>query len=298
MVWAVTSGWTVAGSSPASAAAAAGDVISTVAGGGAMTAPPNGAAATAEMLGQPLDATVDRSGNIVVADQNDNVIRVVAGSTGTFYGRAMSRGALYTVVGTGTANYTGDGGPAAAATLWGPNGVVVDSAGDLIITDTGNNEVRFVPRATGVYFGLFMTAGDIYDIAGNAQSSGYAGDGGQATAALMSSPDGLALDPQGNLLVADTGNDVVRLVGNHAGPDLGVAVTPGDIYTVAGNGNFGYSGDGGPAAAATLNLQSFSGVATDAQGDLILADGGNSVVRMVAAQSGSYATMPVTAGDI
>lgn len=286
------------GATPASAAAAPADVITTVAGGGVAAFSTNAVSARAAALGQPLAAAVDASGNIVVADQNDNVIRVVADSTGTFYGQAMTRGDIYTIAGTGEANYTGDGGPARSATLWGPCGVAVDAAGDIAITDTGNSVVRFIPKSTGVAFGLFMTAGNIYDIAGNGLSSGYSGDGGQATTAELSSPDGIAFDPKGNLLVADTGNNVIRLVGQHAGTDLGISVTPGDIYTVVGNSNFGYSGDGGPAVDATLSLESFSGLATDARGDLILADGGNSVVRMVAAFSGFYGSTAVTAGDI
>ena len=141
-------------------------------------------------------------------------------------------GDIITVAGNGTAGYSGDNGPATAAELNGPNGVAVDSAGDLFIADTANNVIREVVKATG----------DIITVAGNG-TAGYSGDNGPATAAELDSPRGIAVDSAGDLFIADSGNNVIREV---------VKAT-GDIITVAGNGTAGYSGDGGPATAAELN---------------------------------------------
>ena len=167
-------------------------------------------------------------------------------------------GDIITVAGNGNAGYSGDGGPATAAELNGPNGVAVDSAGDLFIADTDNNVVREVVKATG----------DIITVAGNG-TAGYSGDGGPATAAELNGPDGVAVDSAGDLFIADTVNNVVREV---------VKAT-GDIITVAGDGTAGYSGDDGPATAAELDDP--GRVAVDSAGDLFIADGGNNVVREV-----------------
>ncbi len=140
-------------------------------------------------------------------------------------------GDITTIAGNGTAGYSGDGGPATAAELSDPSGVAVDGSGDLFIADSGNNVVREVNLNTGI----------ITTIAGNG-TQGYRGDGGPATAAELSGPDGLALDGSGDLFIADSSNNVIREV------NLGTGI----ITTVAGNGTDGYSGDGGLATAAEL----------------------------------------------
>ncbi|MDE3087589.1 MAG: IPT/TIG domain-containing protein [Acidobacteriota bacterium] len=273
------------------------DIVTTVVGDGAHAYTANGVGASAALLGDPLTAAVDPAGDIVVPDQNDNVIRAVAGSTGTAYGLAMTKGDIYTIAGTGVGGFGGDGGPARAAELWGPSGVALDGAGDVAITDTINDEVRFLPHATGVYFGVYMVSGNIYDVAGDNQD-GYFGDGGQATAAMLSGPDGVTFDAQGNLVFADTNNDVIRLVVQNTGTDFGHSVVEGDIYTIAGNGTFGYSGNGGPATAAALDLEPLSGVAVDGAGNLVMADGINNVIRVVAGSAGTYYGIAMQTGDI
>ena len=131
--------------------------------------------------------------------------------TGTFYGQPMTAGDIYTVAGTGTAGFSGDGGPATAAELDNPDGVAVDRAGNLVIADTYNNRVRVVAASTGTFYGQAMTAGDIYTVAGNG-TGGYAGDGGPAVAAELDSPQGVAVDRAGELVIGDGGNARVRLV--------------------------------------------------------------------------------------
>jgi len=157
----------------------------------------------------------------------------------------IAGGTITTVAGNGTAGYSGDGGPATSAELNGPQGLAVDGAGNLFIVDTGNNRVRKVDAA-----------GTIITVAGNG-TQGYSGDGGPAASAELNQPAGVAVDNTGNLFISDTGNSRLRMV-NPAGT----------ITTVAGNGNRGYSGDGGPATSAALIPV---GVAVDGAGNLFIA---------------------------
>jgi hypothetical protein len=221
---------------------------------------------------------VDGAGNLVIADTSNQRIRVVAARTGTFYGQAMTVRHIYTVAGNGTFGFSGDGGPATAAELRIPQGVVVDGAGNLVITDSANNRIRVVAASTGTFYGQAMTAGDIYTVAGNG-TFGFSGDGGPATATELGSPAQTVVDGAGNLVIADSGTDRVRVVAASAGTFYGQAMTAGDIYTVAGNGTFGFSGDGGPALSAELNRP--QGVAVDAAGGLLVVDMGSNRIREV-----------------
>ena len=170
-------------------------------------------------------------------------------------------GAITTVAGDGEPGYSGDGGLATDAALnlgvYGVgDGLAVDAQGDLFIADTFDNAIREV-----------LSDGIITTVAGNG-TPGYSGDGGPATDAELNGPDGVAVNEQGDLFIADSNNNVIREV-----------LPDGIITTIAGNGAAGYSGDGGPATAATLNYP--SGVAVDSEGDLFVADGGNAAVREV-----------------
>ena len=183
---------------------------------------------------------VDGSGHLFIADFSNVVVREVD----------LTTGVITTVTGNGHQGYSGDGGPATAAELGGPEGVAVDASGDLFIADTGNSAIREVDHATGV---ITTVAGDGFQ--------NYSGDGGPATAAELHFPNGVAVDSSGNLLIADTSNNRIREV-DHA---------TGVITTVAGGqgGRSGF-GDGGPATAAGLPLP--NGVTVDASGDLFIAD--------------------------
>src|SRR5205814_3554232 len=118
---------------------------------------------------------------------------VVAKSTGTSYGISMTAGDIYTVAGTGTPGSSGDGGAATSAELYYPSGVAVDGAGNLVVADAGNSRVRVVAKSAGTSYGISMTAGDIYTVAGNGTYS-YFGDGGAATSAEFANPSGVAVD--------------------------------------------------------------------------------------------------------
>jgi sugar lactone lactonase YvrE len=202
-----------------------------------------GPAAQAQLQG-PYGVSVDRHGNVYVADQRNNRVRKIT-----------AHGTISTVAGNGKRGFVGDGGPAIGAALAGPNATVSDADGNLYIADSGNHRVRKV-----------SPDGMITTIAGTKQ--GYAGDGGPAVGAKLNLPAALALDGKGTLYIGDFLNHVVRKVS----PD-------GVIQTVAGTGERGFNGDGLPATRAQLNEPGGVGIATD--GSLLIADGLNFRVRRV-----------------
>ncbi len=288
-------------STSASAAPKSGtQYITTVAGGGTDATPSNGMPSLSATLGSPLSAVFDSHGNVVFADQSNNVIRVAATSTGSFYGRAMVAGYSYTIAGDGNPD-GGDGpwgttAPATEVEFNDPNGVAVDPlTGDVAITDTLNNAVRLLAEANGTRFGVSMTAGRIYTVAGE---GGSISNGEQASSAGLASPDGIAFDAHGDLVIADTFNDDVRFLPAQSGTYFGQVMQAGSIYVIAGNTINGYSGDGGPAVSAELAMDSFNGLAVDPRGDVVVADPDNNVVRLVAAAGGTAFGQTVKAGDI
>jgi uncharacterized protein (TIGR03437 family) len=221
-------------------------IITTVAGDGDYHYGGDGGPATSAQLNGPSSVAADGAGNLYIADAFNNRIRMVSPG-----------GVITTVAGNGAPSYSGDGGPATSAELAGPGGVAVDSAGDIFIADGANNRIRMV-----------TPGGIITTVAGNG-ARGYSGDGGPATSALLWGPTGIVLDHKGNVFIADSGNNRIRMV------------SPGGVVTtVAGNGTHGYSGDGGPATNASLNLP--WSVAVDNAGNLFIADSGNNRVRQVA----------------
>jgi uncharacterized protein (TIGR03437 family) len=202
----------------------------------------DGGAATSASLNFPAGLAVDSSGNLYIADANNNRIRKV------------SSGIITTIAGTGVAAFSGDGGPAANAALNNPSAVALDSSGNLYIVDRFNFRVREV------------SGGIIRTVAGTGVG-GFSGDGGPATSAMLSNTQGITLDALGNLYIADYGNNRIRVVSN------------GNISTVAGNGTAGFSGDGGPATAASIYEP--QSVAVDSTGQLFITDFGNDRVRKV-----------------
>jgi uncharacterized protein (TIGR03437 family) len=222
-----------------------GGTINTFAGDGVTGFAGDGGVATSAQLnlGVSSGIAVDSAGNVYIADSGNNRIRRVSVS-----------GVITTVAGNGSAAYTGDSGVATSASLNGPVAVAVDASGNLYIADAGNNVVRKV-----------STSGIITTVAGNG-TAGFSGDGGRATSAQLWTPSGVAVDHAGNLYIADYGNYRIRLV------------SAGTISTIAGNGTEAYAGDGGPATAASLAP---AGIASDALGNLFIADQNNNRIREV-----------------
>jgi RHS repeat-associated protein len=265
-----------------------------VAGNGTAGVTGNGALATSAELSGPVAVAMD-GGGIVIADTGNNEVRFVPATTGTYFGQSMVADDIYDIAGNGGVGLSGNGGPATSAKLNGPNGVAVDGNDNVAISDHGNNEVRFVAATSGTYYGQSMTAGDIYDLAGNG-TSGYSGNGGAATSAELSSASGVAFDSSGDLVIADTNNHVVRFVPKNSGTHFGQSMTANDIYVVAGNGTSGLSGNGGVGTSAELGTP--VGVAVDSTGDIYIGDVGNDQIRVVADASGTLAGQSVTADDI
>ena len=209
------------------------------------------------------------------------MVRVVAVRAGRFYGQAMKAGHIYTIAGTGTSGYSGDGGPGTSAELSGPDGVTADQDGNAVVADTGNSRIRVVAAQSGTFYGQAMTAGDIYTIAGDGERN-LTGDGGPAAAAELRLPGGLTTDSAGNLVIADTGNQRIRVIAAQSGTFYGRTMTGGYIYSIGG-------GDGQP------DVGSAQGVAVDSAGNVIVADG--LLVRVMAESSGRFYGQTMTAGD-
>ena len=226
-----------------------GGTITTVAGNGGFRFSGDGGPATSASFNLPQGMAVDSAGNLYIADTYNNRIRKVSGKT------------ITTIAGGG--NALGDGGPATSASLFNPNGVAVDSAGNLYIADSGNSRIRKV------------SGGTIITVAGGGNALG---DGGPATNASLFNPQGVAIDSAGVLYVADTSANRIR------------KISGGTITTVAGNGYTGFSGDGGPATSASLYRP--YGVSVDAAGNLYIADFYNYRIRKV-----SGGTITTVAGN-
>jgi sugar lactone lactonase YvrE len=205
-------------------------------------------------LANPAGVAVDASRNVYFSDAGFNMVVRVDAASGTISRIAGS--------GSSTGGYSGDGGPASSAQLNIPEGVAVDSAGDVYIADMGNCVVREVNHSSAT----------ISTVAGTATncSGPFSGDGGPATQATLGTPAGLAFDGSGNLYISDSYLNMVAKVD-----------TTGTITKIAGSGTTtgGYSGDGGPAGQAQLNTP--QGLATDPTGNLYTADTGNALIRKI-----------------
>ncbi len=218
--------------------------IYTVAGNGTGSFCCDGGPAAAAELNNPFGVAIDVSGNLYIADYRNNRIRKVNTS-----------GIITTIAGNGTAGYSGDGGQATAAELYFPASVATDASGNIYIADVGNERIRLVSTS-----GIISTFAGIGTV-------GYSGDGGQATAAELHSPYGVALDASGNIYIADELNQRIRMVNS-----------TGIINTFAGNGTGSYSGDGGQATVA--EIYNPSSITANA-GNLYIADYTNARIRIV-----------------
>jgi len=241
----------IADSSNARIRAVANGTISTLAGNGTAGDSGDGGAAANANFVFPTGVAVDASGTVYAADFDANRIRKISG------------GIVNAFAGNGTAGVSNDGTPAASAALVFSPSLAVDSSGNVYFSENGGfvSNVRVGSRVRKVSGGTLST------VAGVSGTAGYSGDGGAATSAQLNGPNGVTVDASGNVYVADTHNNRVRMISG------------GTISTIAGNGAAGSAGDGGPATGAQLNLP--QGVAVDSSGNVYIADTGNHRVRVV-----------------
>jgi uncharacterized protein (TIGR03437 family) len=222
-------------------------VVTTFAGNGIVSGfGGEGDPATLTPLDAPQGVVPDLAGNVYISDTNHN--RVIQVDTA---------GNMHTVAGDGTAGNTAGSGTSLGE-VYNPSGLAMDGAGNLYIADTQNQRIQ-----------MLTPGGTISTIVGTG-ASGFSGDGGAALAAELNVPSAVAVDSVGNLYVADTGNNRVRMV-----------TTDGNIATIAGTGDAAYNGDSGLALDIALNMP--GGLALDGQGNVWVADTGNNRVRMLAA---------------
>lgn len=232
-------------------------IITTVAGTGtAGFSGDNGPAASAT-LSNPSALAVDSSGNIYIADTDNHRIRKITGTT------------ITTVAGNGEQGFSGDGSAATSAAIDSPNGVAVDATGTIYIGDTHNQRIRKV------------SGGTITTLAGNGNKT-YGGDNGLAMSASLARPRGLSVDSQGNIYVADSDNNRIRLI----------AAGTGNIKTIAGNGSQGFAGDGGPAVNAILDtprapaaLSPTAFALSDTNNQLVRGVGPDGVIHTIAGEN-------------
>jgi hypothetical protein len=224
-------------------------LVSTLAGDGAWIYQKDGVAGTAASIFLPMGVVTDSAGNLFLSDSNNNRVRMVNAQSGL----------ISTIGGTGVAGYSGDGGVATSAMINMPSGMTIDGAGDIYFADTSNHIIRRIDAVTNV----------ITTVAGTPGQQGYSGDNAAATQAKLTSPEGIALDAAGDLLIADTGNNVIREVN----------AATGVITTIAGTGAAGYTGDG--VLAKVAQLSSPWSVTVGYDGTIYIADFYNNRVRAI-----------------
>lgn len=282
---------------PQARAASLVPIIETVAGNGKGTGcSGDGGPATDAAMNTPQAVAVAANGNTYIADAGNNVIRMIATSSGTFFGQRMTAGDIYTVAGDSVEGYSGDGGPATSAQLGLSETLAVRADGSLYIADFTCNCIRQVTAngtiqtfasgfdtplgvgfdAPGNLYVAAVGANRIFKVAADGSSSpsagtgvpGYAGDGGPATFAHLDTPHGLAVGVDGSVYFSDRTNSRIRVISPQ-----------GIISTYAGNGTAGFSGDGGPATDAEVDY--VEAVAIGPHGDLYIADSLNNRIREV-----------------
>lgn len=229
----------------------------TIAGNGSVGYSGDGGPATQAALNMPHEIQFDRDGHLYIVERDSHAVRRVDGNTGI----------ISTVAGTGEAGFSGDGGPATDAQLRQPHSIAFDPQGRLLICDIGNHRIRRVDPATGV-INTWAGTGDREDTP----------DGAPLSGTPLNGPRAMALDPNGNLYLAlREGNAIYRI-------DLNTET----LHHVAGTGERGHTGDGGPATRATLGGP--KGLAYH-DGRLYVADTENHVIRMVDLSSGLISTV-------
>jgi len=281
------------------------NTLTTVAGCGVAGYAGDGGPATKAKLNEPYEVRFDKDGNMFFVEMKNHLIRRVDARTGE----------ISTVAGTGHPGYSGDGGPAIKAKMKNPHSIALDDDRNIFVADIGNHRIRRIDMRTGIIesiagngeqklpkenqrargtpilgpralyidastmwialreghsvWRLDMKQGTLHHVAGTGQK-GYSGDGGPARDATFNGPKGIAVGPQGHVYLVDTENQAIRKIDTKTG----------SISTIAGNGQRGGSGDGGPATKAQLARP--HGVCVGADGAIYIGDTLNHRVRRVA----------------
>ena len=281
--------------------------ISTVAGAVSGGQAGNGFPAVKSLIGPVCGIAENLQGGVFLSDSaiagykagiyGRSRVRLVAASNGVDYGQNMLAGHLYTIAGGWNEGYSGNGGPAVRALLDFPSGLAVDRSGNVIIADgvSYGGRIRVVAARNETCYGTAMTAGDIYTIGGGQQPSGHAkGSGIPALRASLGfdepfdsglpfADNGVAVDAQGNILLADTGDGELRVIAASTGTFYGRSMRAGYIYTVAGGGLDQPPVNGDLARHAKFFRM--GPIALDQAGNVIVSAGG---VRVLAARSGYF----------
>ena len=278
-----------------SSAATAGPVVhfhdpapgaTTLAGTGVRGSAGDGRLAAKAQLDVPTGIAEDGSGDLFIADTGNCRVREVPARTGTSFGHRVHAGRIITLA----------GGRCSGANAYPPPvALAVDTAGDLLFASASGARVEELATGTTTSFGVPVAAGRLVTLAGNG-TPGFGGDGGPARQSMLADPSGIAVDPEGDLLIADTANCRLRLVAASSGMRYGVAVQRGRIYTVAGTGICGSVGDAGPALSA--QLWDPGALSVDAGGDVLVADQGNRTIRELAVRSGTYFGVSLAMDDL
>jgi hypothetical protein len=280
----------------------AGDIYTLIGGGTVNPSVAGGVGPQDASLAAPVGIAVDANGNVVMSDADEGSVDVLAEATGTFWGHPMISGLVYRIGGTNRGGPVapctgGEARKATADVLGAPAGLDIDPAGNVVVALSGAHCVAVISNAGGQYYGLAMSAGRLYPIAGG--GDGTTADRGLALKATLVDPVAVTLDGTGDVIVADAsssgGGNRVRVIGESNVTNWGVTIRPLTISTVTGTGAAGFSGDRGPATLASINQP--SGVALDDDGDLLVADSANNRVREVIGSS-SLATSTSTSAPL
>jgi hypothetical protein len=259
----------------------------TVAGTGQPGFTGNGQPASDSALDQPTAVAVDTTGDLFIADTANCLVRAVPAHSKTLFGQAMTAGNLYTVAGVRVCGTSGQGGPLGAARLWDPVAVAIDPSGtQLLVADRGDQSVLLATARSGTYWGTPVAAGDIGVVVGGTGSYGpYLADGLSANGgtAELNDPRGVAVGPDGALVVTDGFMHALRVVPAADGTLLGQTVKVGAYYTLAGALPVSTSTGGGNGTRWVLtHLDTPSGVALSPAGSVVFSDAGTGIVRTVA----------------
>ncbi len=263
----------------------------TVAGTGVAGFNGDGLAATGSQLNEPTGVAVDTAGDVFIADTANCRVRVLPATTTTLFGLSVTAGHLATVAGTGVCGSAGQGGPTASAQLSNPVAVTLDTAGDLLVADSGDQSVLLEPVHGGSFWGSPVGTGDIGVIVGGTGGYGpYVIDGLPANgpAAELNDPRGLAIGPRGALYVSDGFMHVIRVVPAVSETILGRAMTAGDLYTAAGAlpvTDAAGTNDGTRWIGTQMGTP--AGLAVSRSGGVYYADAGASTVRVLDSGGGA-----------